>query len=186
MTEFETLQRAKMYLDKLANGLNPLTDLPVADNDCINQVRISRCLFYVSDVLRKLIDNGGVFEKQPKIKKANFAITYEELKRYQAGDVPISVSEISRKINDLVDPNAVTKLKYSSITSFLIQNGFLVEYEFGDGRKTKIPTDTGKSIGISREERSGKNGPYYVTVYNSEAQRFILDNIEAIIELNNN
>ena len=51
MTELETMQRAKMYLDKLANGINPLTDQPASDSDCINQVRISRCLFYVSDVL---------------------------------------------------------------------------------------------------------------------------------------
>ena len=41
MTELETLQRAKMYLDKLANGIDPLTDVPVPDNDCINQIRIS-------------------------------------------------------------------------------------------------------------------------------------------------
>ena len=68
MTELETMQRAKMYLDKLANGINPLTDQPTPDSDCINQVRISRCLFYVSDVLRKVIENGGNIGKSEKIK----------------------------------------------------------------------------------------------------------------------
>ena len=31
MTELEKIQRAKMYLDKLANGINPLTDQPTPD-----------------------------------------------------------------------------------------------------------------------------------------------------------
>ena len=33
---------------------------PDNEDDVINNVRISRCLFYVSDVLRQVIENGGV------------------------------------------------------------------------------------------------------------------------------
>ena len=36
MTELEIMQHAKSYLDKLANGINPLTDQPATDSDCIN------------------------------------------------------------------------------------------------------------------------------------------------------
>ena len=31
MTELETIARAKMYIDKLANGINPLDDTAVAE-----------------------------------------------------------------------------------------------------------------------------------------------------------
>ena len=48
-----------------------------------------------------------------------------------------------------------------------------------------LPTEQGKSIGISTEERVGQNGTYRVTVYNTDAQQFILDNIDAVIEINN-
>ena len=65
MTELEIMQRAKMYLDKLANGINPVTDQPASDSDCINQVRISRCLFYVSDVLRRVAVFESGAEKSP-------------------------------------------------------------------------------------------------------------------------
>ena len=41
MTELEILERAKMYVDKLANGVNPLNDDPVKDDDVINNVRIN-------------------------------------------------------------------------------------------------------------------------------------------------
>lgn len=79
----------------------------------------------------------------------------------------------------------MTKLKYTSITTFLLQSGFLVQAEAGDGEKTKAPTKQGTSIGISSEERVGQSGTYRVTVYNADAQQFILDNIDAVIEINN-
>ena len=60
MTELETLERAKMYLEKLANGINPIDGSVIPDGDIVNHVRISRCFFYVSDVLRQVIENGGV------------------------------------------------------------------------------------------------------------------------------
>lgn len=50
MTEVEKIAYTRMYIEKLANGINPLTDQAVPDTDLINNVRISRCLFYVSDL----------------------------------------------------------------------------------------------------------------------------------------
>ncbi len=52
MTELEKIERAKTYMEKLANGINPLDDTEAPDEDIINQVRLSRCFFFVSDVLR--------------------------------------------------------------------------------------------------------------------------------------
>ena len=54
MTELEIMQRAKAYIDQLANGINPIDGTCVADSDVINNVRISRCLFYVSDILKRV------------------------------------------------------------------------------------------------------------------------------------
>ena len=59
MNDLEIMQRAKQYIDALANGFDPISGHPVRDEDVINQVRISRCLFYVSGILQKVIDNGG-------------------------------------------------------------------------------------------------------------------------------
>ena len=58
MTELETLQRAKMYIDKMAKGIDPLTDMEIPEDSILNQVRISRCLYYVSDVLARRICFG--------------------------------------------------------------------------------------------------------------------------------
>ena len=184
MTELETMQRAKIYLDKLANGIDPLTDQLVSDTDCINQVRISRCLFFVSDILRKVIENGGVIGKREKVKKRPFSISFKTLTGFPLSDTPIPVSEITNRINALVDQNAMTKLKHTSINTFLLQSGFLEETDVGNGKKAKRPTARGNSVGIYSEERIGQAGTYHVTVYNTEAQQFVLDSIEAIIKIN--
>ena len=36
MTELEKMQRAKMYIDKMANGINPIDDTPAADSDILS------------------------------------------------------------------------------------------------------------------------------------------------------
>ena len=73
MTELEIMQRAKAYIDQLANGINPIDGTSVADSDVINNVRISRCLFYVSDILKRVIDNGGSISKRKKSPKVRFS-----------------------------------------------------------------------------------------------------------------
>ena len=75
MTELETLERAKMYMEKLANGMNPIDGSMIPDEDVVNNVRLSRCFFYVADVLRRVIDNGGI-EKQKKSKKLCKTVKY--------------------------------------------------------------------------------------------------------------
>ena len=80
MTEIEKIEYAKAYIDKLANGINPLTDQPIPDHELLNHVRISRCLFYVSDVLRQVAENGGIGkpEKKEKKKKQPFHLSAED------------------------------------------------------------------------------------------------------------
>ena len=184
MTEIETMQLAREYLNKMANGIDPLTDRAVAETDCLNQVRISRCLFYVSDVLGRVIESGGKMGGARKAAKQPFAVSYDLLEHFPLSDTPIPVSEISKRLNELVEPGTMTKLKTTSITGFLVENGLLKAVQAPDGSTTTVPTEQGRSIGISVEERSGRYGRYRITLYNIDAQQFILDNIEAVIEVN--
>ena len=185
MTELEVMQRAKDYLDQLAQGIDPLTGQEVPENDVINNVRISRCLFYVSDVLRQVIENGGIQVKTVKNSvKPPFSLPFEERGRYPFGDFPVTVSVIAQRLNELVDQEAMQKLKTTSITKFLLQSGLLFEEEGRDGSKNKRPTETGRQLGISTAQRVSQNGEYTAVVYDHEAQQFILDNLDAIIAIN--
>ena len=181
MTELEMINRAKTYIDKLANGVNPLTDEPVSENDIVNNVRISRCFFYISDLLRRFAE-GGFPEAAKKGKKQPFIITEEQRKRFEFSETPISVSEIARRFNAAVNTEGAVQMRYSGITFWLIESGLLSVDRREDGREVKLPTAAGMELGISQEVRSGANGSYTVVVYNENAQRYIVDNIHAILE----
>lgn len=181
MTELEKLKYAKEYIDKLANGINPLNDSITPDTDVINQVHISRCLFYVSDVLRQLIDRGGISVSK-KEKKQPFTITPEERSQFAFSAKPIPVSEIAKRINQTVANNSIRKLGYRAITAWLLSVGLLREQTFPNGQTKKYPTQNGEKIGILLEERNGLSGPYQVIVYTEKAQHFLLDHMDAILE----
>lgn len=66
MTEIEKMQRAKMYLDKLVNGLNPIDDSAVAPTDIVRNERIVNCFKYISNVLEKQIGNVHDPKKENK------------------------------------------------------------------------------------------------------------------------
>ncbi len=182
MTDIEIMQRAKLYIEKLANGVNPITDKPVSDEDCINNVRITRCLFYVSDVLRKIIESGGISES--KEEKTPFNISQDQLNHYSISEKPITMSEMASRINDLVDSTSMKKIRYSAFANFLLYNGYLKEVEGEDGKTTKEPTEKGFEVGIIREERIGRTGrQYHVNLLTDKAQKFLLENMSIIVDI---
>ena len=181
MTELETLERAKMYMEKLANGINPIDGSMIPDEDVVNNVRLSRCFFYVADVLRQVIDNGGV-TPQKKPKKEAFALTAEQRAAFEFSTAPIPISELSKRINFLSDNENMATLGYTVIRDWLMSLGMIEDALDGTGKKTKRPTPQGESIGITLDARTGTNGTYFVVVYNLAAQHFIMDNLDAIIE----
>ena len=62
----------------------------------------------------------------------------------------------------------------------------LKEVARSDGKAMKQPTEQGESMGISTEQRTGQSGTYTVTLYNKEAQAFVVDNLEAVVEIKYN
>lgn len=179
MTELETIERAKMYMEKLANGINPIDDSVIPDQDTVNNVRLSRCFFYVADVLRQLMDNGGL-KQQRSTKKLPFSLSMEDRARFEYSQSPIPVSEISKRINVLTS-EGMKPLTYKAIRDWLTSLELLTDVQDADGKMTKRPTPRGESMGILLETRNGRNGVYFVVVYNIDAQRFILDNLDAVV-----
>ena len=182
MTELEKIEYAKIFIDQLADGINPLDNKPLREEDAANNVRLSRCFFYVSDILRQVIENGGVGKKQyVKIKKENFEISPERLSMFSFSDKPLTISEITKRLNVLKENEYMKNISHRDFTSWLIYTGFLTEQARVDGKMHKIPTAQGEAIGITVEMRTSQYGTRPVTVYSREAQGFLIDNLEAVI-----
>ena len=63
--EIKILERAEMYLRKLSEGVNPLTEEALPETDVCKQERISKCLTYVADYLKQKV--MPVMERREKV-----------------------------------------------------------------------------------------------------------------------
>ncbi len=182
--ELELLERAKMYIDSMAKGINPVTGEYADEEDVINEVKVSRCLYYVSDVLEEMTK----IKKKALIKRSDrvaFTLDIEQRSKFEIDPKGLSVSQIVDKLNSLTDELYVKKLKSTAITTWLVEIGMLEVVESTLGNSMKRPTSLGRENGIYTEERFGRDGRQYTGVfYSPEAQQFILDNLDAVIEVN--
>ena len=188
MTELEKIAYAKTFIDKLANGINPIDGSAIPDGDVANNVRLSRCFFYVSDILRQVIDNGGINPaptvKEKKPKKQAYFLLPEQAERFEYSDTPITATEISNRIIAVGPKDGVRAFPRKKLSKWLVCLGLIEEVEIG-GEWVKRPTESGSELGILFEERSGQHGSYSVVLYNRSAQEFIVDNIDSMLAFDN-
>ena len=186
MTELERIAYAKSFIDKLANGINPLNDEPVPKDDIVNEALISRCFSYVSGILQKEI--GRERRKamnENKSEKLPFTITPEQLQQFEYSPKPISVSAMGKKINWLaredIEEMRIKKFSYKKINYWLHAIGMIEWREWTKGKFKRFPTPEGEAIGLVLQiwENYGRRSP--VIYLTEEAQHFIIDNIEAVM-----
>jgi len=178
--ELEKLERARLYIEQLANGIDPISGRELPEDSALNQVRLSRCFFYVADVLGQAVVKE---KKAAKIPLLPFALPLE-----LRGQIPVEPSAMIRhftdSINALVDPTAMQKLKTTAFTGWLVEQGYLREDLF-NGKRRKVPTEKGRAAGIADEPRQGQFGSYTATLYDENAQRLLVAHLDEIIAISN-
>ena len=179
MTELETMQRAKMYLDKLSQGIDPITGNAVPEGEVLNNVRICRCLHYVSGVLEQVIANGGVVGKR----EGNpFVIDRSRMGGIRLTQNPVSLTEFTGNIVACMgDPN-MKRPNSKAITGWLIEKGLMELTTDAEGKQRRLPTEAGCRAGLSTAQRMGQNGEYTAVYYDANVQRLILDHLEEILK----
>lgn len=181
MTELELMQRAKLYMDKLAQGIDPISGDEVSEDSALNNVRLARCFFYVSGVLQQLIDNGGVVGSKPK--KTEFTMNAQQAAQLRAADQPLRITEFADMVLAAVGREKMKRPNTKAITDWLIAKGFLTTQLGTDGKTHRIPTEKGIRLGIYTESRQGQYGEYQAVYYAPSAQVFLLDHLTEILKL---
>ena len=181
MTELETLERARDYMEKLANGIDPITGAEVPEDSVLNNVRLSRCFFYVESVLRRTIENGGMESRRKRTGRDLFFLTAAQKESFPYFEEPVGITDFVNRLNEQVNPERVKKLSTTAVTGYLLETGFLQEQLREDGKKYRCPTEAGRSIGIITQLRRGQYGEYEAVLYGIDAQHFIIDNLDAIL-----
>lgn len=183
-TEMDKIDLQKLdvsieYIRRMAEGKNPMNNEVLADESILNNPNVIRCFHYVEGILKMVREREG--KNAPK---KNFPL--DHLKKYEYKK-DLSISHFANQLNEGLDENTYNKIKYNMITSWLKSSGYLeIIGENRTNKKQTVPTLKGRELGIYLEERDIKQGKkYLVVMYNRKAQKFILDNMETVLNGNN-
>lgn len=180
MIDAEKTKSAKEWIEKLANGVNPLNNTPLNDTDIVNDVHISRCLFYVAEVLENSLHSKA--SKSGKNYAREFALSNDDVLRVNL--FPESgITNFVKEINKVV-PADMRPISVTQVLRWLLNAGLLEEVVLED-KKTKQATEKGVAIGIqSGWKDSGTGQRIFASTYSINAQKYILANVNLMTQQN--
>ena len=188
MTDLKKVKYAQAYMTDLANGVDPVSKQTLPNDTCLNNVPLTRCFFFVADVLKQVLENEG--QAQPSVHQAqppdnNAFMVSKELKScLVVKESLVTITEFIRPLVEYLDKRYIQKIPATAFTEWLVEQGYLVEMTSARNTHPKMPTFTGKNLGITTEQRrSMKDQRLYTAVlYSANAQRFIVEHFEDIVK----
>lgn len=101
----------------MAYGIDPISGESLPNDTVLNNVRISRCFFFATEILQQVIDNGGEVVHVARKRNLPFRITEEQKAKIVISDEPVQISEFTNRINEQVDETTQGKLKSHGVWS---------------------------------------------------------------------
>ena len=194
MEKIELVERAKMYLKLLSDGVHPVTGDIIPGDSAFVDEKVKRCFSFISQILDEYIELSEKVEKLESekektsvviLKKQDFAITQEQCDNIRLSKEPITVLSFMKNINSVIDSDSMEKLTSTRINKWLSKRG-LVTTEKVQTMVSKTvykPSDFAMKIGIVEQKVvDKKSGEVKAQIKLGEsAQLFIIENLEEII-----
>ena len=176
-SEISKLQWAKMIMDHLAVGVDPISNTD-ADADTLHKEQVILCFRYVSDVLSK-----EIYEAEMHLSKsAHFYISGEQIAELRTYSYNCKVSELANEINRVTEENDTKKFSATWINDWLEAEGYLRKSDL----KSRVTTEKGERLGITSEYQKRDNGDeYYINFFSEQAQLFVFHHINDILSYRN-
>ena len=188
MTEQRRIQYAKEYLESMANGINPLTKETIPETDLVRDPHIINCLNYVAYILGSVLENGSTADQEEDMrtsrpKRPRFFMTEEQKTMLTPSKQTLYIRDFAKILDNAASANHCRGISPNKINDWLLSIGMLELYDLGRKTPSKRATPQGESIGLSSYIYTDANGnPSYRNRYSPEAQQFIIDNIDALLE----
>lgn len=180
--DMQKLEVALKYIERIADGKNPVNNKPAESDSVLNNPNVIRCMYFVKDVLAAVKDNNGmVGERVSKPSKTPFP--FECLSAFEYVD-DTSIAYLMTRLKGLaLDPN-VRGIGTKPVTDWLKQKGYLTNVvDKYTGKLHPETTDAGVEFGLYMQERISANGQSYQTImYSQKAQEFIAEHLEQIVK----
>lgn len=184
------LEKAIIYVDRIADGKNPVNNLP-AEDEILNDPNVIRCMYFIRDVLMAVKNNDGVVGKlnnsnssKDKATKKRQSFPLETLKDFSYVE-PKTISRFVEQLNQKVSKNEYRGISHNRITAWLKKNGYLYDApNEKTGKTSTAVTDKGRLLGITQklivDEISGYS--YIRIEYERTAQEFIVSKIPEMMD----
>ena len=174
------IEEAKLIIENMAKGINPISGEQIIESSFLNDARIIRCLYYVVEILNN-VKNGLYNSRETKA----FVITPEQKKMVKFPSEKIGVNEFSRCINNVLDPNVSKKVTGVELNKKLRHLGILSEENTQNGKIRTIINEKSKEYGFESEKRTYNGNDYDMVVINDNGKKYLLENIEFLMQRNN-
>lgn len=180
MTDLEIMQRAKMYMDQLAQGIDPISGKEVPEDSTLNNIRLARCFFYVSGILQQVIDNGGQVKRSTA---PSFSLNAQQASAIRPSEFPVQISEFMEMLKTATGNPDCKRPRSTIVTDWLLEKGLMQKGLNAEGKSIRIPSPAGNQLGIYTQEKQGPSGFYTAVLYHPAAQQFLLDHLGEMIQL---
>ena len=194
MEKIELIRRAKMYMELLSNGVQPITGQEIPEDSAFMDGKMKRCFEFVSRMLDEYVELSERVEKLEKerekhtivvSKKQEFSITQTQCENIMLSKEPITILSFMKNINSVIDSDAMEKLTATRINKWLTNGRFLTTEKVQTIVKRTVykPSDLAMKIGfIEAEIVDEKSGEIKTQIKLGEsAQLFIIENLDNII-----
>ena len=182
MKQFEQskLDIAIKYVERIADGCNPVNNVPLENDDILNNPNIIRCMYFIKDILEEVRRNGGMIGGKSGTEQP-LPFPVEVLNNF----IYSEDKSITHVLNQIYEPIAnlnVKKVSVTKITTALREEGYLVDETNPETGKTrKIPSVKGKELGIYMVEREYEGKIYQSVTYDRNAQEYVVDLIRKMV-----
>ena len=175
--DMEKIRKAKAVMDKIANGINPVTGEEIVGDHFLHDPRMIRCFFFVSQVLDDVAK--GNFSKSSK--QQRFLMTEEEKARVVFRDELIGMNEFAKCVNQQVDVLKSRKANAVTINKALKEKGILTEKVMADNKRQTVANEKSAEYGFEMITRSYEGREYEQLVMNDAGKRYLMEHLEELI-----
>ncbi len=180
VSDFEKMDKAKTVLMKIAKGINPINGEPIKDESFLNDPKIIRCFYYITEVLDNVMN--GAYSRGGKL--THFFISPEQKAMVVLPDGLIGVNEFSKQVNKCIDQSKSKNLTGVELNKRLKKMGVLgEETNTVTGKSRTVTNSSSKEYGFEMITRSFNGAEYEMVVINDTGKRYLMDHLEEIMSI---
>ena len=134
MEKIELIERAKMYLQLLNNGVHPVTGEEIPSDSVFMDTKVKNCFTFVTEILDEYVEMSAKVEELEREKEKNtvvvlqkeeFFITQEQCDNIKLSPKPITILAFMKNINSAINAETMEKLTSTRLNKWLSQRGLV-------------------------------------------------------------